>query len=325
MRVGEYITARMHAPLLRRAKPGGHFLSRVVNVVDVAGEEGWLSPDVAGGRRFVKDLARDMVLSASSERFVGYHPLARVFPRMGAGRAKWLLTFTRDTVGSPTGDIAIPPGTRAGDAGATVVYRTIVHTVIPDGQTTVQAPAVCDTTGDAGNVAVLAIDTLIDGVTGVDGVSNADAGDELVHAADAETNNEWAQRLIECAATLEKLGTKAGVIEAFAKAGVTLDIEERWETYGSRAAWEAGDAAPYDRPGFDLFTLEVAGLGPRANSDDVYALVRAWRPVHIRAEVTLAAGSHLHFLSLDWTPDWLLGLGTGAAGETHTQKFDSFL
>jgi len=121
------------------------------------------------------------------------------FGRLQAEAANGYVTFTR-TAGV-TGELTIPAGTRVSTDSGTPEFTVQNTYKILSGSNTVDALVAATATGSAGNVAALAITTIVDSIYGVGSVSNADS---CYGGRDEETDSERKLRFQQWLVTLAR-------------------------------------------------------------------------------------------------------------------------
>lgn len=158
--------------------------------------------------------------------------------RLPAVAASGQVTFSRFT---PTNQAIVPIGATVQTADGTQQYSVTIDTtntaysqslggyVIAPATASVSVPVLASTAGAAGNANATAINTLTQGISGVDTVSNLAA---FTNGADAESDASLRTRFIAYVASLSK-ATKAAVSYAITslKQGLTYTLTEN-QTYG---------------------------------------------------------------------------------------------
>lgn len=144
------------------------------------------------------------------------------FTRIPAAKATGTVTFSRST--AATEDITVPAGTRVATSDESVVFKTTEAVTLAAGNTSVDAPIEAIEPGSAGNVAANTITKIIDPISGIESVNNANP---TSGGRDTETDEEFRYRIkitlaAKGKATLDAI--KAAVLEV---EGVkTVKIEE---------------------------------------------------------------------------------------------------
>jgi uncharacterized phage protein gp47/JayE len=120
------------------------------------------------------------------------------YTRIAARKATGTVTFSMST--PATEDITIPSGTRVATADESVVFKTTEVAILQAGQTSVDVTIEAVEAGSAGNVAANTITKIVDPVSGIESVTNANPTE---NGRDAETDEEFRYRI---KATIQSLG-----------------------------------------------------------------------------------------------------------------------
>lgn len=120
------------------------------------------------------------------------------YKRIAARKATGVVTFSRST--PATSDIIIPAGTRVATADGSVVFKTSEVAILRAGNTSVDVAIEAVEAGSAGNVAANTIVKLVDPVSGIESVNNAEPTSD---GRDAETDEEFRYRI---KTTIQSLG-----------------------------------------------------------------------------------------------------------------------
>lgn len=120
------------------------------------------------------------------------------YKRIAARKATGTVTFSRST--PATSDITISAGTRVATADESVVFKTTEVAILQAGSTSVDVAIEAVEAGSAGNVAANTITKLVDPVSGIESVNNAEPTE---NGRDAETDEEFRYRI---KSTIQSLG-----------------------------------------------------------------------------------------------------------------------
>ena len=144
------------------------------------------------------------------------------YRRIVARKATGTVTFSRST--AATEDITIPAGTRVATSDESVVFKTTEVVVLQAGNTSVDAPIEAVEAGSAGNVAANTITKIVDPVSGIESVNNANP---TSGGRDAETDEEFRYRIKTTIQSLGKATLDAIVAKVRNVEGVkSVKIEE---------------------------------------------------------------------------------------------------
>jgi len=144
------------------------------------------------------------------------------YKRIEARRASGSVTFSRST--PATTDIIIPRGTRVATADGSVVFKTTEAVVLTAGSTSVDAPFEAVEAGANGNVVANTITKIVDPISGIEAVNNANP---TSGGRDAETDEEFRYRIKTTIQSLGKATLDAIVARVRSVEGVrSVKIEE---------------------------------------------------------------------------------------------------
>ncbi|AIY89881.1 baseplate J/gp47 family protein [Geoglobus acetivorans] len=144
------------------------------------------------------------------------------FVRTPASKATGTVTFSRST--PATADITIPAGTRVATSDGSVTFRTTQAVTLSAGSTSVDAPIEAEQAGSSGNVAANTITKIVDPVSGIESVNNANP---TSGGRDAETDEELRYRIKNTLASKGKATVEAIKASVLAVDGVkTVRVEE---------------------------------------------------------------------------------------------------
>ena len=112
------------------------------------------------------------------------------YTRIAAAKATGTVTFSRSTPASE--DIIIPAGTRVSTSDGSVVFKTTQAVTLTAGLTSVDAQIEAVEPGSQGNVAANTISVIVDPVSGIEAVNNANPTED---GRDTETDEEFRLRI----------------------------------------------------------------------------------------------------------------------------------
>jgi len=144
------------------------------------------------------------------------------YKRVPARKATGTVTFSRSTAATEV--ITIPAGTRVATNDESVVFKTTDVAILQAGQTSVDVQIEAVEAGSAGNVAANTITKIVDPVSGIESVTNANPTE---NGRDAETDEEFRYRIKSTIQSLGKATLDAIVARVKSVEGVkSVRIEE---------------------------------------------------------------------------------------------------
>jgi len=144
------------------------------------------------------------------------------YKRKQAERATGTVTFSRSTPASQ--DITIPAGTRVATPDESVVFRTTQVATLTAGTTSVDVSIEAVDAGSAGNVAANTITKIVDPISGIEAVNNANP---TSGGKDTETDKEFRYRIKTTIQSLGRATLDAILAKVRSVEGVkTASIEE---------------------------------------------------------------------------------------------------
>lgn len=148
--------------------------------------------EMAGLYQQADFVLQQMLPQTATGTYLERHAAIRGIERKQASAAAGTVTFSAD--GAAAQDVEIPEGTMCTSSlGNGIVYATTEAVVLPQGQTSVDAPVAATVTGKETNLAAGGIDTLVSGISGIRSVTNAEP---FSGGCEMEEDNHLRQRLL---------------------------------------------------------------------------------------------------------------------------------